>query len=80
MSIHTGGLRIGIDVIWCARHGLTLRVDRAACPWRVVTARSAEGACEGPAGGAIGLQPGDHLDLVAGDIMKTEITDGSRYP
>jgi len=63
--IHTVGLRIAIDLIWCDLRGVILRVDRSVRPWRGVAARGAVGVCEVPEGGAIGLLPGDHLDLVA---------------
>lgn len=65
--IHTGGLRIVIDVIWCGPGGIIRRVDRSVRPWRVVAVRGALDAYEVPAGGAAGLAPGDHLDLVADD-------------
>ena len=65
--IHTGGLRIAIDVIWCGPYGVIRRVDMAVRPWRIVAARDATDVCEVVAGAAAGLAPGDHLDLVAGD-------------
>ena len=61
--VHTIGLRIAIDVIWCGRCGVIRRVDRFLPPWRMAAARGATDACEVAAGGAAGLAPGDHLGL-----------------
>jgi uncharacterized protein len=62
--IHTCGLPAAIDLVWCGRDGLILRVDRAVRPWRATGATGADAVGELAAGGASGLRPGDYLDLV----------------
>lgn len=62
--IHTCGLRVAIDAIWCGRDGVILRVDRSLRPWRIAAAPGAAGVCELSEHHAAVLAPGDHLDLV----------------
>jgi len=64
--IHTCGLHIAIDAVWCGPGDVIVRINRSVRPWRIAAAKGAENVCEIAAGGAIGLAPGDHLDLVAG--------------
>ena len=51
-SIHTFGMRFGLDLIWLDRHGAVLRVDRAVAPRRLRTCLRARSVIETPAGRA----------------------------
>lgn len=65
--IHTVGVPVSIDVIFCAAD-LSDRVVRAVVirlrPGRAAGARGAREAFEFQAGRAEGVAPGDHLDVV----------------
>ncbi len=59
--IHTWGMRVPIDVIFCAADGTVLRVARALPPWRTAWADGATQVCELPGGAAAGVVPGHHV-------------------
>lgn len=51
-SVHTFGMRFGLDLIWLARDGRVLRVDRAVPPRRQRLCVRARSVVEVAAGGA----------------------------
>ena len=63
-AVHTAGMRVPIDVVFCGSDGTVVAVARALRPWRAAGARGAAAACELPAGAASPVMPGDHLDRV----------------
>jgi len=63
-SVHTVGMRFGLDLVWLARDGLVVRVDAAVGPGRLAGCRAAGGVIEFVAAGGPGpLLPraGDRL-------------------
>ena len=62
-SVHTFGMRFGLDLVWLDGDGRVVRVDRAVAPWRVRTCRRARSVLEVRAGGAerlLGAGEGRH--------------------
>jgi uncharacterized protein len=51
-SVHTGGMRFPIDVVFLDAAGRVLRTVRAVPPWRVVSCRGAVAVLEAPASGS----------------------------
>jgi uncharacterized protein len=51
-SVHTLGMRWGLDLVWIGPDGTPLRVDRDVPPRRTRSCRGASGVVEVPAGGA----------------------------
>jgi uncharacterized membrane protein (UPF0127 family) len=49
-SVHTAGMRFGLDLEWLDEHGVSIRVDRAVPPFRVRACRRASGVVERPSG------------------------------
>lgn len=62
--IHTIGVPGSIDVVFCDDHGMVSRVIAGLRPGRFAGATGSAAVCEIPAGGAAGVAPGDHLDLL----------------
>lgn len=50
-SIHTFGMRFGLDLVWLARDGRVLRVDRGVAPRRMKLCVRARSVVETAAGG-----------------------------
>jgi uncharacterized protein len=50
-SIHTFGMRFGLDLVWLARDGRVLRVDRDVAPRRMKLCVQARSVIETAAGG-----------------------------
>ena len=65
-AIHTWGMRFAIDVVFLDADLRVLRVVRGLRPWRCAAARGARAVLELPAGGAVGIAPGDRLALSGG--------------
>ncbi len=63
-TIHTVGVPVAIDAVFCGRGGIVRRVVAPLRACRLAWAAGATQVCELPAGGAAGIAPGDHLDLV----------------
>ncbi len=63
-TIHTMGVPVAIDAVFCGREGLVRRVVASLRSCRLARAAGATQVCELPEGGAAGILPGDHLDLV----------------
>ncbi len=51
-SVHTFGMRFALDLIWLARDGTVVRVDRAVRPWRMRLCGRARSVVETVAGRA----------------------------
>jgi len=51
-SVHTFGMRFALDLLWLARDGRLLRVDRDVPPRRLRVCRRAKSVVEVAAGGA----------------------------
>lgn len=49
-SIHTGGMRFALDLLWLDRHGRVVRLDRAVGPRRMRTCLRARAVVEVNAG------------------------------
>jgi uncharacterized protein len=49
-SIHTGGMRFALDLLWLDRHGQVVRLDRAVGPRRLRTCLRARAVIEANAG------------------------------
>jgi uncharacterized membrane protein (UPF0127 family) len=62
--IHTFGMRVPIDIIFCGGDGTVRRVVPSLRPGRTAMASGSTQVCELPAGQAAGIAPGHHLDLV----------------
>jgi len=62
-SIHTLFMRFPIDVVFCDRELVVLKVVPALPPWRSAGARGAKVVVELAPGAAAGLEPGDRLAL-----------------
>ncbi|HET7572265.1 MAG TPA: DUF192 domain-containing protein [Gaiellaceae bacterium] len=62
-SIHTAFMRFPIDVVFCDRDLVVLKVVPALPPWRTARARGAKVVVELAAGAAAGLAPGTRLAL-----------------
>ncbi len=62
--IHTLGVPVPIDVVFCSLDGAVRRVVSGLRPARFAGTAGAAMVCELPAGGAAGVAPGDHLDLL----------------
>jgi uncharacterized membrane protein (UPF0127 family) len=62
-SIHTFFMRFPIDVVFCDRELVVLKVVPALPPWRTAGARGAKVVVELAPGAASGLEPGDRLVL-----------------
>ncbi len=63
-TIHTVGVPVAIDAVFCGHGGEVRRVIASLRPCRLARAARATQVCELPEGGAAGIVPGDHLDLV----------------
>jgi uncharacterized membrane protein (UPF0127 family) len=66
-SVHTGGMRYAIDVVFLARDGRILKLCPALRPWRAAGARGAHSTLDLRAGLAqqLDLRPGQVLTLQA---------------
>jgi len=64
-AVHTAGMRVPVDVVFCGPTGTVIGVARGLRPWRAAWAWGASAACELPAGAASAVVPGDHLDRAA---------------
>lgn len=62
-SIHMFFMRFAVDVVFCDRELVVVKVVRELRPWRTAAARGAKTTVELPAGGAAGLEPGVRLVL-----------------
>lgn len=62
-SIHMFFMRFAVDVVFCDRELVVVKVVRELRPWRTAAARGAKTTVELPAGGAAGLEPGARLVL-----------------
>ncbi len=62
--IHTAGVRVPLDVIFCDDDGTVDRIVAGLGPGRIAGAAGSTAVCELPAGGAAGVVHGDHLDLL----------------
>lgn len=63
-AVHTAGMRVPIDVVFCGPDGKVVALARGLRPWRAAGVPGAAAACELPAGAASAVVPGDHLDRV----------------
>jgi len=54
-SVHTFGMRFGLDLVWLGAAGEVVRVDRGVPPWRVRWCRGARSVLEVPV--AVGERP-----------------------
>src|SRR4051812_50222062 len=50
-SVHTFGMRFGLDLVWLGRNGGVVRVDRGVPPWRGGGWRGGPGGGGGGGGG-----------------------------
>jgi uncharacterized membrane protein (UPF0127 family) len=57
-SVHTFGMRFALDLVWLARGGRVVRVDRGVRPWRVRSCGEAIEVLELAAGRADEMMPG----------------------
>ena len=62
-SIHMFFMRFAVDVVFCDRDLVVLKIVRDLRPWRTAAARGANVTVELPVGGADGLEPGVRLVL-----------------
>ena len=62
-SIHMFFMRFAIDVVFCDRDLVVLKVVPGLRPWRMASQRGAKIAIELAEGAAAGVAPGDRLVL-----------------
>ena len=62
-SIHMFFMRFAIDVVFCDRELVVLKVVHDLGPWKMASQRGAKVAIELEVGAAAGLAPGDRLVL-----------------
>jgi uncharacterized protein len=62
-SIHMFFMRFAIDVVFCDRELVVLKVVPGLRPWRTASQRGAKVALELAEGAAAGVQPGTRLSI-----------------